>query len=137
MFSNLIILHGIAYEIQIMCHQDQLGFKKMLGSPLTLRYSIKWEFDANPFTFISVTFIYSIAMLAFWMRCSELQSFFYVDGGGVDFNYYNSLWTVIVTMTTVGFGEFSPDTGNGRFISIIWAFLGIFLTSLLVISFHK
>lgn len=108
---------------------------RLFGAPLSLKYAIKWEFEVNSFKVIWITFIYWAAMLAFWLRWSELQSFLYANHG--DFHYFNSLWNIIVTMTTVGYGELSPKSGNGRFVATIWAFNGIFLTSLMVISFHK
>ena len=37
----------------------------------------------------------------------------------------NPFWWAIVTMTTVGYGDFSPSTGYSRVFTILYIFLGI------------
>ncbi len=44
------------------------------------------------------------------------------------------MWCVIITMTTVGFGDFVPKTQLGRVIAILACIWGNFLISLMVIS---
>ena len=43
-------------------------------------------------------------------------------------------WWTIVTMTTVGYGDYSPSSPQGRFFAIIIMFIGISLVSLLTAS---
>ena len=43
-------------------------------------------------------------------------------------------WWAIVTMTTVGYGDFSPKTVEGRLFAVIIMFIGISLVSLLTAS---
>lgn len=43
----------------------------------------------------------------------------------------NPFWWAIVTMTTVGYGDFSPETPEGRLLAIVVMFAGISLTALL------
>jgi len=42
----------------------------------------------------------------------------------------NSFWWAIVTMTTVGYGDFSPETPGGRIFAVLIMFIGISLISL-------
>lgn len=49
-------------------------------------------------------------------------------------NIWNCLWCVVITMTTVGFGDFFPSSIPGRCIGIIGSFMGVFLVSMLVIT---
>lgn len=44
----------------------------------------------------------------------------------------SSLWYTIITMTSVGYGNIIATTPLGRFVTIITAFVGAFLLSLLV-----
>jgi len=43
----------------------------------------------------------------------------------------NPFWWAIVTMTTVGYGDFAPKTPEGRLLAIVIMFAGISLTALL------
>lgn len=54
---------------------------------------------------------------------------------GQDFNMMsNTIWNVLVTMTTVGYGDYYPKTNMGRIIGLIIAFWGVFIVSLFVVS---
>jgi hypothetical protein len=44
------------------------------------------------------------------------------------------MWCIIITMTTVGFGDFYPSTHLGRVIGVLACFWGTFLVSLMVVS---
>ena len=46
----------------------------------------------------------------------------------------SSMWNVLITITTVGYGDFSAQTHMGRFIAIIVAFWGVFFVSLFVVA---
>lgn len=55
----------------------------------------------------------------------------------VDDNFRNitlAMWNVIITLTTVGYGDYYPKTNFGRFIGIITAFWGVFFVSLFVVA---
>jgi len=55
----------------------------------------------------------------------------------VDINFKNittASWNVIITLTTVGYGDYYPKTNGGRFIGIITAFWGVFFVSLFVVA---
>ena len=59
----------------------------------------------------------------------------YIKDSGYDWTYlWNSMWCVIITMATVGFGDFVPKTHLGRFIAILSCVWGNFLISLMVVS---
>lgn len=54
---------------------------------------------------------------------------------GQDFDLMsNTIWNVLVTMTTVGYGDYYPKTNMGRIIGMIIAFWGVFIVSLFVVS---
>lgn len=46
----------------------------------------------------------------------------------------NSFWLIIITMTTVGYGDGYPSTHLGRFIASMACLLGMFLISLIVVA---
>jgi potassium intermediate/small conductance calcium-activated channel subfamily N protein 2 len=44
------------------------------------------------------------------------------------------MWMVMLTMTTVGYGDFFPRTHFGRFVAVLACIWGIFLISLMVVT---
>lgn len=48
-------------------------------------------------------------------------------------NISNSIWLTIITMTTVGYGDFFPRTIIGRTIDVGLIIWGIFIVSLMVV----
>lgn len=46
-------------------------------------------------------------------------------------NFWNTLWWSIVTTTTVGYGDMSPNTAVGRVMAVILMFVGIGLIGML------
>ena len=44
------------------------------------------------------------------------------------------MWCVIVTMTTVGYGDFYPVTHLGRIVGVIASLWGAFIISLLMVT---
>lgn len=49
-------------------------------------------------------------------------------------NYFKVYWFTIVTMTTVGYGDMSPITLPGRFLSFLMCIWGVFLVSMMVLT---
>jgi voltage-gated potassium channel len=73
--------------------------------------------------------------LAFFLTVLFLCSFiFYRVEHGVNpevANYEDSLWFILQTITTVGYGDIIPVTGIGRLMGVISMFSALFLTSII------
>lgn len=52
-------------------------------------------------------------------------------------NIWNSFWCVVVSMTTIGYGDIYPITFMGRIVIIISCIWGIFILSLFVVSLNN
>lgn len=50
-------------------------------------------------------------------------------GGKPIHGFGSALWFAAVTMTTVGYGDKTPQTATGRFLAFLWMFFGILLVS--------
>lgn len=48
--------------------------------------------------------------------------------------YSNTMWNIIITMTTVGYGDFFARTDLGRLIIFIVCIFGIFVISMMVVT---
>jgi len=59
----------------------------------------------------------------------------FVDPSHPSFTITNSIWSAIVTMTTVGYGDVIPHTGTGGYIGLFCTIFGIQLTALFVAAF--
>ena len=49
-------------------------------------------------------------------------------------NYVDAIWLIIITMTTVGYGDITAKTTGGRIISMISCLSGVFLTSMIIVT---
>ena len=58
----------------------------------------------------------------------------YEVSASMDFNFVeNSIWLIIITMTTVGYGDFYPRTFFGRLLDCFISIWGIFIISMMVV----
>lgn len=48
-------------------------------------------------------------------------------------DFQNALWLTIITMTTVGYGDYYPRTTFGRVIDVLLVVWGTFIVSLMVV----
>lgn len=75
-------------------------------------------------------------MLAYFLRIFEIE--YYRQIGQIDFDsYFQAIWVIVVSITTVGFGDLVPYSYIGRVIIMIAAFWGAFLISLLIVTVSK
>lgn len=46
----------------------------------------------------------------------------------------NAMWLILVTMTTVGYGDITPITIGGRVVGVVICIWGMFLTSFFTVT---
>jgi hypothetical protein len=98
-----------------------------------LIFSIKSLIKTRPVITILTGFLFSIGVFAFAVRIFERGMSEYSSGANFE-RYWNSIWLVTITMCTVGYGDFSPKTSEGRIICMIACIFGVFLLSLLIVA---
>jgi hypothetical protein len=73
---------------------------------------------------------------SFLLRIAELPYFRLIDNTDENYrtfdSFINSMWVVIITLTTVGYGDITASTFPGRFISVSIAICGSFLMAIVV-----
>ena len=97
-------------------------------------FVLKSLFKERPFLTLGVSMCLSITIFGMATRTFERP---YNDDNGrkMDFDYvWNAMWMIVITMTTVGYGDFYPQTHMGRFVVVIACFCGVFLVSMMVVT---
>ena len=97
------------------------------------RFSIKCYIKRDPFKSINILLFGTIFSLAYILRIFELPNFsMSADSKSGLQVYVNSVWCIVVTLTTVGYGDISPSTQLGRLVAMVAALWGAFLISIIV-----
>lgn len=100
-------------------------------------FPFKCELKFRPFkvlaiilsmTLVYVTPIFRIFEIGFITKMDRVQ--YKIE------NTDDSIWSVIISMTTVGYGDFYPQTHFGRFSVTIACLIGMLLTSYLVVGMN-
>jgi hypothetical protein len=100
-------------------------------TPDNFLFSLKSEFKNNPFSLVLVT--WAFAIFAFGYALRGIEMIFMPGGNGLDWSYFwNGMWCMVITMATVGFGDYYPISILGRMLVVKCGFLGTFLISLMV-----
>jgi hypothetical protein len=99
-------------------------------------FSMKALIKERPGITVFLTALISILWLAYLLRIFERIAY-ESQGQKVFDSYFSSVWNVIITMTTVGYGDIAAISDYGRVISILNALWGAFIISLLVASIGR
>ena len=78
-----------------------------------------------------VCMMVSVMMYGFLLRVFEMPL---SEASGQNYSYENSFWNVIVTMTTVGYGDFFPKTTWGRIVGVLICLWGVVVVSIFVVT---
>lgn len=114
---------------------------QMVGLELNRSFSIKCLMQKISFIVLLIVAAVFVMILSFMIKIVE-GPVFYVDqamrDANIDFNVIqNCIWCVLVTMTTVGYGDYYPRTNLGRLIMIITAIMGNTIISLIIVSMQR
>jgi hypothetical protein len=114
-------------------------FKKLCreyGFNPGVRFTLKCYLATNPGETISILFITTLLIIAYIFRIFE--SPFLNDWSGNQESpwnqYFDSIYLIIVTITTVGYGDISPKTSPGKMLICVSAIWGAFMISLVVVT---
>lgn len=82
-------------------------------------------------------FLVSVLLFGHALRIAEMPLFPLIEGNTQDFgNYINCFWCVIITMATVGYGDYYPKTLPGRIVIVLASIVGVVLVSILVVALN-
>ena len=99
-------------------------------------FSFKALIIERPTSTVLITSVLSIMWLSYLLRIFERIAYERQNQLVFD-SYFTSIWCVIITMTTVGYGDVFAISYFGRVVSIVNAIWGAFIISCLVASLSK
>jgi len=108
---------------------SSIRISKLYGFTPGITYCIKSIFKDNPFSFIITIFLISLGMFSFAFRIAENVIYSTTPLG----TYGNMAWMTVVTMTTVGYGDYTPKTQLGRIIGALCVSWGVLIVSVMVV----
>ncbi len=92
-------------------------------------YCIKSMFKDYPFTFVVGIYAFSFTMFTIAFRITENV----IYNNTPSDTYTNMAWMTIITMTTVGYGDYSPKTNLGRLIGLFCISSGVLIVAIMVV----
>lgn len=97
-------------------------------------FALKALLKERPLEVLAFSMLGSIIVFAVGIRVYE-RPYELLNTEEDNFKYiWNGMWLVVLTMTTVGYGDVYPKTHVGRFIGALSCLFGVFLVSLVVVS---
>jgi hypothetical protein len=121
-----------------------LRISHMVGSSLSEEFAVKSLLRSKPFTFMITVALLFLIVLSTATKIIEGPVYAKLVSDGQDpgtlkdfRSWSNCFWYVLVTMTTVGYGDYTAKTNLGRVLSIINAVLGNLILSLLILSLQN
>ena len=103
---------------------------KIYGCENSVLYELKCYFKESPIRLVIILLCYSIAFYSICFRIAERKE----SNPNTTFEHLqNAVWLVIVTMTSVGFGDYAPQTLVGRIIGVFCVFWGVLNVSIMVL----
>ncbi|XP_072176697.1 uncharacterized protein [Diadema setosum] len=104
----------------------------VLKTELTSGYLIKTFFLKRPFVMITICYILNLVGSGYLVFAMDRY-----DNPSHHNSFLDTVWMQAVTMTTLGFGDVTPDSLLGRAFVSFSAVCGIFLMALLISVIHE
>ena len=138
MFMRIFFLCRSIFNYSIFTDPYSKKLCRSYGFTSGVRFTFKCFFVVHPEQTVFIVFSSTILILAYLMRIFELPFYrhSWIDDSIFD-NYFISVWLIIITITTVGYGDLAPHTYQGKCIAIVTALIGAFLISLLVLAVNS
>jgi len=99
-----------------------------------LFFTLKASMQGSAFEIYGLFFLMGIVFFTITIRIFEMELDSHPSVSCKFGNYWDTIWMVIITMLTVGYGDFYPSTVQGRGLAILSAIIGVLLISMLIVT---
>ena len=105
---------------------------QMNGAEASSWFAVRCLMKTRPFSMLGLSLLSGMLIGGFSLRIFERPMLPYT---GQDFSEYgNTMWLILVTMTTVGYGDYYPVTLPGRMFGIVMCLWGVLIISMFVVA---
>ena len=104
----------------------------MHGCDASTIFAVKSLMKQMPYGLLIGSLIFTTFIFGYQLRIFE-SPLNEVSGQNYD-NMNTCMWNVIITLSSVGYGELFPKTFFGRIVGIIVCFWGVFIISFFVVT---
>jgi hypothetical protein len=99
-------------------------------------FAFKAQLKDRPYLTVSIILVVSILIFGYGLRNIELA---FMQKAPInkfqDWRYiWNGFWCIFITVLTIGYGDYYPQTHVGRALAVLACLWGTFLISLMVVS---
>lgn len=116
------------------------SFNEMVMKTACERFHIKFSYDLTlrsllksvPYSVTMILLIGFLFVFSYMLQKFELPN--QPNSGQNWKTLWNGFWNSIITMTTVGYGDFFATTVCGRLIAVVIMFWGAFINSLILVA---
>ena len=130
MLSRIYILYNALIKTSIYCTPRANRMCRIYNARHEADFGIKSVFNAYPINCLCILTFTLVPILSRMLMLSD-------ENNSHLNNFGNAVWCIIITMGTVGYGDYSPTSYLGRLIAFIAAISGIILASLLILTLSE
>jgi hypothetical protein len=126
------VLRFIIFVLNYMTPETNNYCKKHFFE-VNIFFAVKSLIQSFPILIYSICGVFFVYAFTFSTRVFERGLAPYNPSQNFN-NFFNAAWYILITMTTVGYGDFVVKTNEGRIIAMFACITGVFLISLLILT---
>lgn len=129
---RLIFLIRAAINYSIFSDSYAMMISKNHKVSNNIRFAIKCLLKTQHIKLVMLFFCAGVVIFGFMLRIFDRP--FWVQKGSIEFDsFFVPMWTIFVTMLTIGYGDYYPITFLGKIIVYVGALWGVFICSLIIV----